>query len=153
MLGSVAQAQEQSRPPKPDRPETARLVWTTLIAIHHANVTGNYSVLRDLSAPSFQERNNPADLAGIFSSVRKADLGLGRAVLYAPEYRSPPEIRDDGRLVINGLIPMRPEGILFTIFFQPVRGEWRFSSIQIALEEPEAIEGEDGPQPKPGTSE
>lgn len=153
MLGSVAEAQEQSPPPKPDRPETARLVWSTLIALHHANKTGNYSVLRELGAPGFQERNNPAQLASIFTRTREADLGLGRAVLYAPEYSEPPEIVDNGLYRVRGVIPMRPEGILFDLVFQHVRGEWRLMGVSIAPEEPEANEGEDGAQPGPSDSE
>lgn len=153
MLGSVAQAQEQSRPPKPDRPETARLVWSTLIALHHANKTGNYSVLRELGAPGFQERNNPAQLASIFTRTRESELGLGRAVLYAPEYAQPPEIMDNGLYRVSGVIPMRPEGILFDLLFQHVRGEWRLMGVSIAPEEPKVIEGEDGPQARPSDSE
>ena len=84
IIASGAQAQQQQqqpRPPKPDRPETAQLVWTTLIAVHHANLTGNYSVLRELGAPAFQQNNDPAKLAQIFARVRQADRGLGRSVV------------------------------------------------------------------------
>lgn len=149
-LGTAAHGQQ---PPKPDRPETARLVWSTLIAVDHANRTGNYSVLRDLGAPGFQQTNDAARLAQIFARVREADLGIGRAVLYAPEYTEPPRILDNGLYRIRGVIPMRPEGLLFDMLFQYVRGEWRLMGVSVAPEEPEVIEGDDTPQPRPETSE
>ena len=45
----------------------ATLIRSSLLALHHANVTGNYTVLRDLSAPSFRSRNTAADLSGSFA--------------------------------------------------------------------------------------
>lgn len=129
------------------------MVWSTLIAVDHANRTGNYSVLRELGAPSFQQNNDPAKLAQIFANLRAADLGIGRSVLYVPEYTEPPGILENGLYRIRGVIPMRPEGLLFDMLFQYVRGEWRLMGISVAPEEPKVIEGDDTPTPKPATSE
>ena len=140
----------QAQPPPPDRAETARLVWTTLIAVDHANRTGNYSVLRDLGAPGFRQANDAARLAAIFAKLRDPDIGLGRAVLYAPEYTQPPSIQESGMFRVSGVIPMRPEGVLFDMLFQHVDGEWRLFGIGIAPEEPREIDSSDGtPKPKP----
>ena len=136
-------------PPLPDRAETARLVWTTLIAVDHGNRTGNYSVLRDLGAPSFRVVNDPAKLASIFATIREPDIGLGRVVLYAPEYSEPPNIQENGMLRVKGVIPMRPEGVLFDMLFQHVEGEWRLFGIGIAPEEPREIGSDGTPTPKP----
>ena len=139
-----------AQPPLPGRGEAARLVWTTLIAVDHANQTGNYSVLRDLGAPGFRNANDAARLASIFSVLREPDLGLGRAVLYAPEYAAPPVIQDNGMLRLRGVIPMRPEGILFDMLFQHIDGEWRVFGIGVAPEEAKQIdEGDGAPVPKP----
>ena len=140
LLASPASAQD--KPPKPSRPEIARLVWTTLIAIDHANRTGNYSVVRDLGSPAFRDANDPARLAGIFADLREPDMGLGRAVLYAPEYSQPPAIQENGMLRVKGVIPMRPEGVLFDMLFQHFDGEWRLFGIGIAPEAPKVIEDE-----------
>ncbi|HUF87166.1 MAG TPA: hypothetical protein VMM59_07265, partial [Thermohalobaculum sp.] len=137
----------------PDRPATAQMVWSTLIAVDHANRTGNYSVLRELGAPGFQQNNDAAKLVQIFAQVRAADLGIGRSVLYAPEYSEPPAILDNGLYRVRGVIPMRPEGLLFDLLFQHVGGEWRLMGVSVAAEEPRVIEGDDTPTPKPGTSQ
>jgi hypothetical protein len=50
------QAPAQPRPPQPvqiDRNGVLILIRSTLLALHHANQTGNYTVLRDLGAPGF----------------------------------------------------------------------------------------------------
>ena len=40
--------------PVPSELELAKLLWSTMTAVHHANLSGNYSVLRDTSANGFQ---------------------------------------------------------------------------------------------------
>lgn len=61
-------------------------------------------------------------------------------MLYAPEYAEPPRIQENGMLRVRGVIPMRPEGVLFDMLFRHVDGEWRLSGIGIAPEEPKMIE-------------
>lgn len=145
----VPLAQAQTRPAMPDKAGLARLVGSTLIAIDHANRTGNYSVLRNLGAPGFREANDPARLASIFARLLEPDIGLGRAVLYAPEYSEPPRIEENGMLRVKGVIPMRPEGVLFDMLFQHVAGEWRLFGIGVAPEEPKEIGPDGRPVPKP----
>lgn len=149
LMALALPATAQERPPKPSRPEIARLVWSTLIAVDHGNRTGNYSVLRDLGAPGFRQANDAARLAAIFAELREPDIGLGRAVLYAPEYAEPPRIEENGMLRGKGVIPMRPEGVLFDMLFQQVDGEWRLFGIGIAPEEPKEIDSDDTPVPRP----
>ena len=143
----------QIRPEMPDRAEIARLVWSTLIALDHANRTGNYTVLRDLGAPAFRAENDPARLAAIFARTREADLGLGRAVLYAPEYAEPPSIEENGMLRVRGVIPMRPEGVAFTMLFEQVAGEWRLFAITVGSEKPPGSGSGPAPAPKPATGQ
>ena len=47
------------------------LIRTSLVAVQQASATGNFTVLRDLGAPDFRERNSAADLARIFGVVRE----------------------------------------------------------------------------------
>src|SRR4051794_31643976 len=42
------------------------LVKNALLAVNQGNLTGNYTVLRDLASPGFREKNSAADLAAIF---------------------------------------------------------------------------------------
>ena len=39
--------------PVPDQLELSKLIWSTILAVDHANKSGNYSVLRDMSAQGF----------------------------------------------------------------------------------------------------
>lgn len=132
----------------PDRFETARLVWTTLIAVDHANRTGNYSVLRDLGAPDFQRLNDAARLAGIFAGIRERDIGLGRVVLSAPVYAEPPAVLANGMYRVTGAFPGRPAGVAFDLLFQNVEGRWLLYGVSVgeAPAEPPPVGG--GP-PKP----
>src|SRR5690606_8462164 len=71
---ALAQQQQQqlmAQPPPSAQPvpgslELAKLIWSTIAAVDHANRSGNYSVLRDISAQGFQINNDPSRLAEIF---------------------------------------------------------------------------------------
>lgn len=125
----------------PPEGEVARLIWSTLIALDHANRTGNYTVLRDLSAAGFREANDAARLAGVFARTR--DLPLGQALLYAPQLSNAPVIGEDGLLRLNGRIPMRPEPVLFEMLFAQAGTEWRLFGLSVGRGAP-APDGENG---------
>lgn len=116
----------------PDQPETARLVWSTLIALDQANRTGNYTVLRDLGAPGFREANTAANLAAIFATLRANDPGLGRVLSQAPVLTEAPRLTDGGQLYLAGQFPGRPQGIAFELLFEPLAGDWRLFGISVA---------------------
>jgi hypothetical protein len=80
-------AQVQPSPvPVPGALELNKLVWSTMAAIDHANLAGNSSVLRDLSAPNFQILNDSAKLASIFASLRASGIDLSNALLLTPTF-------------------------------------------------------------------
>jgi len=153
--GGTSGAQGQETPAPPDRFETARLVWSTLIAVDHANRTGNYSVLRDLAAPGFRKANDPARLATIFAKTREQELGLDRVLLAAPVYSEPPKLQENGLYRVKGSFPGRPAGVNFDMLFQYAEGEWRLFGIGVApaaaAEAPELQSEPRQPAPKPAT--
>jgi hypothetical protein len=144
LLGSagIAQGQPaaQQRPAPAPAPVTQaqpvdpltldKLTWSTIAALDHANQTGNYSVLRDLGAPSFQTANSDATLAGIFESIRTRRLDLSNALVAAPSYQIQ-GINQQGLLRMRGFFPVRPTGIAFDLLYQNVGGQWRLLGISV----------------------
>ena len=110
----------------------AKLVWTSLVALDQANKTGNYSVLRDLGAPSFQTNNSAATLGGIFEALRARQVDLSNTLLVAPTYDFPPGLVQGGLLRARGVFPLRPNGISFDLLFQNISGQWRLFGIAVA---------------------
>jgi hypothetical protein len=47
-----------------------------MLALHHADETGNYTVLRDLGAPGFQAANTASRLSEIFANLRAQRIDL-----------------------------------------------------------------------------
>jgi hypothetical protein len=144
VLATTGQAPAQSAVP-PDQLETSRLIWTTLIAVDHANRTGNYSVLRDLSAPSFRDANDAARLAVIFAKLRERDIGLDRVVLTAPVLAAAPAVLENGLYRVTGSFPFRPVGVGFDLLFQSVDGQWRLFGVSVAPLEMAAAEEAEPP--------
>ena len=60
------------------------LIRSTLIALDHANRTGNYTVLRDLGAPGFQTANTAARLSEIFANLRAQNADLSGVAVIEP---------------------------------------------------------------------
>ena len=108
-----------------------QLVRSTMIALNHANFTGNYTVLRDLGAPSFRTANTSARLAGIFSNIRGKKLELSPLLVVAPVFAPPPGIDKRGLLRLTGYFPTRPERVNFELVYQVVGNRWRLFGISV----------------------
>lgn len=103
-----------------------------MAALDHANQTGNYSVLRDLGAPSFQANNSAVTLGGIFQALRNQQLDLGYTLIVGPTFQFPPAIGEGGLLRVRGAFPLRPAAIGFDLLFQNIAGQWRIYGIAVA---------------------
>ena len=122
---------QPSQVPVPDSLELNKLVWSTMAAIDHANLAGNYSVLRDLSAPNFQILNDSAKLASIFASLRASGIDLSNALLLAPTFSAPPRLPQRDVLELRGYFGLRPTAISFELYYQWVVGRWRLVGVSI----------------------
>ena len=124
--------------PSPDRasgPEISMLIRTTLVALHQANITGNYTVLRDLGSNSFRTINNPVQLGEIYGKVREAGLNLSLAVLIDPFMLKPPIIDANQVLIIEGYFPTEPLIIIFKMGFRFEFGDWRLLSLSVGAQD------------------
>ncbi len=136
---SGGQRSTQTPPPAPSPPigpeQTLYMIRSTLMTLNDANRSGNYTVLRDLSAPDFQARNTDADLAQIFSDLRHRGIDLASVALINPQLTSAPALDGDGRMHMAGFFPTRPLQIRFDLTFQVVSGQWRLFAISVATPE------------------
>jgi hypothetical protein len=133
-IGAPAGAQQQVRPAiqnEADKQLVAVLLRTTLVALHQANVTGNYTILRDLAAPTFQQKNTAADLAVIFAPLRRQNIDLAPAVLLQPQFTQAPVIDQGNMLRMSGTLSAKPVAVNFDLAFQAVSGSWRLAGISI----------------------
>lgn len=115
----------------PDSIVLHKLLWSTMAALDHANQTGNYSVLRDLGAPSFQASNSAATLGGVFTAIRNQNIDLGYTLVTNPVFQFPPSLAPNGLLRLRGVFPLRPNAIGFDLLFQNVAGQWRLFGIAV----------------------
>ncbi|MGI9351039.1 MAG: hypothetical protein ACR2O3_05710 [Rhizobiaceae bacterium] len=101
--------------------------------MNNANVTGNYTVLRDLGAPNFQFSNSAAKLTMSFTELRARKIDLSSIILINPKLVRKPEILDNGLLRLTGFIPTQPEQINFDFLFQAVGNRWRLFGLGVNL--------------------
>jgi hypothetical protein len=115
--------------------QTLYLIRSTLLTLNDANRSGNYTVLRDLASPEFQARNTAADLAQIFSDLRRRSFDLFAAAVVAPQLTAAPAVDAKRMLRVTGYFPTRPLQINFDLAFQAAGGQWRLFGISVATPE------------------
>jgi hypothetical protein len=127
----TAPAPSAPQPGVPDNVTINKLIWSAMAALDQANQTGNYSVLRDLGAPSFQTGNSPATLGQIFTALRGQGVDLSYTLVVVPTLQFPPAIVQGGLLRIRGVFPLRPNPVGFDLLFQNVSGQWRLFGLSV----------------------
>lgn len=124
----------KNRPSIPDGYKINLLIRTTIIAVNQANMTGNYSVLRELGAPGFQAANTAAQLAENFAKQRKSKFDLSPILFFDPKLVEKPSIEESGMLRLTGFFATRPQQVNFNLVFEYVDGEWRYFGLGIGTQ-------------------
>ncbi|MFG1333850.1 hypothetical protein V5F41_21675 [Xanthobacter autotrophicus] len=132
-------------PPLPGPEQLVTLVRSVLLAVNDANLTGNYTVLRDLTAPESQKFNTPESLGESFGPIRQQGTDFSIVAVAAPEFRQLPAFTPKGLLRLNGEFITDPR-ITFDIFYQKVENRWRPYAIGIGVV---PVPPEPPPQPQP----
>jgi len=144
-------AAQNAGPPAPPQdvsgPEMSMLVRTTMIALHQANLTGNYTVLRDLGAGVLRASNSAADLAVRFAEFRKRAFNLAPTVLFDAVLDEKPKLTTDGQLQLVGHFPTKPQEVIFDLTFRYEVGAWRIALLQVGSRM--AVASADAAKPKP----
>ncbi len=141
---SATQTAQQPQPAAPQQPPTqaqvaarampdvqglAMLVRTSIVALHQANVTGNYAVLREIAAPGFQQANSPAALSAAFADLRGRNIDLAQVTVVNPTLETRPVLNQQGLLRLAGFFPAGAERVNFDLVFQLVGGNWKLFGI------------------------
>ena len=146
-----AQAPAPAQGPKPaqiDRNGVLMLVRSTLLALDHANKTGNYTVLRDIGAPGFQS-NSAARLGEIFAKLRNDNLDLSGVAVLDPQLSLLPQIEASGLMHMTGFFPSVPTQVNFDLLFAPVNGQWRLFGISVSIGQSGPTAPDPAPPPAP----
>ena len=109
----------------PGAESTVILIRSTLLSLNDAMETGNYTVLRDLPAPSFREANSAGRLYQIFASLEAQHVSLAAVAILVPKLPQALNIDANGRLHISGYFPGDPVQLNFDLLFEAVAGRWR----------------------------
>jgi hypothetical protein len=135
-FSSPAAGEAEKQAPKPaniDRNGVLILIRSTLLALDQANKTGNYTVLRDMSAPSFAANNTAARLGDIFAKLRSDNLDLSGVAVIDPQLSLLPQIEANGMMHMAGFFPSVPAQVNFELIYAPVNGQWRLFGVSVAL--------------------
>ena len=112
------------------------LIRRTLLTLNDANLSGNYSILRQLAAPSFQQAHSTAKLSQAFADLRNRKIDMAALVNFTPELVRKPKLDKNGRLRLTGFVPTRPHQINFDLLFEKQRKRWRLFAISVKVSAP-----------------
>jgi hypothetical protein len=127
--GGTAQQPRQQVTISPN--DLATLIKSTIIALQHANQTGNYSVLRDLGTPVFRERFDQAALTTAFSNLRGRHVNLTTVTMLAPNLAKQPELTAQNQLHIVGYFQTQPLQVQYEMLFLQIDGVWRIEGLSV----------------------
>lgn len=108
------------------------LVRTTLLSLNDANLTGNYTVLHQLSSPKAQKRTTVQQLAAGFQSIRQQGTDMAIIAVANLRFVRRPVVTEQGFLRLNGEFDSSPR-ITFDLFYQLVGEEWRPYAIGVGV--------------------
>ena len=132
--GAADQSQTPAQPQAvmPDAEKIVLLLRTTLVTLNDAIQTGNFTVLRDVGAPSFRDANSAARLSQSFSDLASRGVDLSAVTVIAPQLTEPPALEQPkGMLRLKGYFPGNPVQINFEVLYQSVDGHWRLFGLSV----------------------
>ena len=120
------------------------LIRDALTAVNQANLTGNYTVLRDYASRPFHASNTATDLAALMQRVRTERLNL-LPVLTTDPVIDRSDVSLDRRIIrLSGRFPVSPRPITFDLEFLNEDGIWRIYGLSVGAIDPPAPAPESG---------
>jgi hypothetical protein len=129
LLLAASAVQAQNRLPAERSLEA--LVKSSLLSFNDANVTGNYAVFHAKLAKPFRQQFPPEKLKEIFREFAEKDIDIDIVAAMKPTYDPPPEIDDNGKLIVKGFFPTEPARVVFELDFIPSDAEWKLVRINV----------------------
>lgn len=126
-------AKQQNKPAQIDKNGLLLLVREVLFALDLSNKSGNYTILREISAPGFAAANDAARLSQLFRNLREKNADLSGVLVYEPQLTLMPEITKDGLMRFAGYFPSASNQIKFEMIFAPVNGQWKIFGLAADL--------------------
>lgn len=130
----LAEAALQHTPERASAQQAIALMRSSLLALHHANLTDDYSTMHQLTAPQFQAMNSADRLRQIFEEPRRRRLDLSVAAYSQPQWLEPPGIGADGQLRLKGVFQLPDGGLYFDLGYVPLDGQWRLIAISVSVQ-------------------
>ena len=118
------------------------LIKSTIMALQHANQTGNYSILRDLGSPIFRERYDQAALTAAFANLRGRQINLNPVLFLAPNLSKAPDMTAGNELHLVGNFPTQPLQIQYDMRFLYLDGAWRLNGFAVDEVTVQALAGQ-----------
>ncbi len=143
----IAEPHGRPAPSAVDEHQAATLIKSTIMAIHQANQTGNYSVLRDLGAPGFRERFDQARLTAVFAKLRALRIDFSAVLSMTPSLPKEPELTAATELHLMGVFSTQPLQIRYDLAFVWIGDQWRIEGLAIDTIAVKAISGAQSPSP------
>jgi hypothetical protein len=117
--------------PVPANRMQTMLLRNALAAVNQGILTGNFTVLRDLSTDCFRRSNQAGDLAAKFAPLRQQKIDLSPTLIIDPQLERAAIDPNTGLLQLVGFFPTKPRRIDFAFEFERVNGGWMINQIAI----------------------
>ncbi len=132
-----AQPATAQQSPQIEKSFATALIRDALLAVNHANLTGNYTVLRDYASASFHDANTATDLALLLQRVRSERLDLLPVLSVDPVIQQSGLSLDQRIMRLSGYFSLTPRSITFDLEFVNQDNRWLIYGLSVgAFETP-----------------
>jgi hypothetical protein len=107
------------------------LIISTLLRFNDANLSGNYSVLRDRASRQFREQNSLSKVSGAFKVFRDLSINLEEVITRDIQPDEDGETAHGGILRLSGFMDLSQYRMKYELRYVNDRGEWKLLSINV----------------------
>ncbi|HYD15665.1 MAG TPA: hypothetical protein VEA77_04635 [Hyphomicrobium sp.] len=120
----------------PDKIHAMVLIRSTFGTVNDANLTSNYSVLRDSGSPEFRATFSTERLAATFQILRERKIDLALLAVLEPVVEAAILKPELNVIQFEGHVPTTPDQIRFKFSYQFIEGRWKVCGVDIKIQPP-----------------
>ena len=117
--------------PLPTERLAVSLIYQTIITINNASQSRDYSVLRALSAPEFQNKYSLQDLRNTLDGLQANKVNLREMTLFDPVIEKKQILQSEKIFRLKGYMPTAPIRMRFEFQYQYVELKWRLFAMSL----------------------
>ena len=133
--GAAAAVKAPQAPTIPPEEEVRKLVKESLLDFNQGVQAGEFAAFREKTAQPFQKQFAVEQLREVFKDFIDQKINVATIANLQPVFEEGPTLNEDGRLVVSGYYPTKPNRVIFKLQYAYEDPSWKIISINVQVKE------------------